>query len=114
MARTLTLMVALGLTASGLALTDEKAPSEEKLAQKLRMASGNNKYRMLLRQIKVAEDKESYGDFNDYGLYSSTEYGNYKDLPRGYWVYAEPYWYIWRDMVSERKPNRDWGPEQAI
>src|SRR5207245_2848211 len=36
------------------------------------------------------------------------------DLPRGYWVYVAPYWYIWRDLVSATpKVKRPWGPEQA-
>jgi hypothetical protein len=113
MLRTLTLLAALGVVMPAPAAGD-KAPDEKKLAESFRKATAGGKYRMLLRQIKVANDQDNYGDFNDYGLYSSPEYAGYRDLPRGYWVYAAPYWYIWRDLASERRPNRDWGPEQMI
>src|SRR5205085_7994565 len=71
------------------------------------------KYEMLLRQIKVPGDKEADGDFKDLGLRDRREYAGHKDLPRGYWVYVAPYWYIWRDLSATPKAKRNWGPEQA-
>jgi hypothetical protein len=48
-----------------------------------------------LKVINVPQDKGSYGDFNDYGYYSSTSYAGYDNIPAGYWVYVYPDWYIW-------------------
>ena len=76
-------------------------------------ASAGGKYRMLLRQIEVAADRETHGDFKDDGLQSRTEYAGHADLPRGYWVYAQPYWYIWRDLAEQPLQQRSWGTEQA-
>jgi hypothetical protein len=76
-------------------------------------ATVDGKYGMLLRQIKVEKDKETYQDFKDLGYRSMPEYGDYKDLPAGHWVYAAPYWYIWRDLTSVKHQKRSWGPEQA-
>ena len=42
-----------------------------------------------------ASDKAAYGEFNDYGPYAGTEWGGYKGLPKGNWVYVAPHWYIW-------------------
>src|SRR5262249_19558431 len=61
-------------------------------------------------------DYESYpGDFKDQGLEPPRAYAGQKDLPKGYWVYVKPYWYIWRDLssVATSRPKRQWGPEQA-
>src|SRR5262245_22247043 len=100
----------------GLWLTaDSPKPSADaELAQLLKKASAGGKYRMLIGQIKVDNEKDA-GDFKDLGLQSRTEYAGFKDLPKGYWVYAKPYWYIWRDLksVAERREKRAWGPEQA-
>ncbi len=83
------------------------------LEQMLKRATVDGKYRMLLAQIKVENDRKEYGEFRDLGSRDRTEYGNYKDLPRGHWVYVAPYWYIWRDQSSVQRPKRGWGPEQA-
>jgi hypothetical protein len=92
---------------------ENRIKAELELERALKKASVDGKYRMLLRQIKVADDKGFYGDFNDYGIYEKTEYMGHKDLPKGYWVYASPYWYIWRELSTKPKLNRNWGPEQA-
>ena len=93
----------------------EKPAAEEKtLAAALKKATVNNKYRMLLRQFKVPEDKGNYGEFNDFGQYSGTEYAGIKNLPKGYWVYVFPYWYIWGELKpATPQPKRAWGPEQV-
>jgi hypothetical protein len=61
----------------------------------LTKASVNGKYSNLLRVINVPQDRGSYGDFDDYGYYSSTSYAGYDNIPAGYWVYVYPDWYIW-------------------
>jgi hypothetical protein len=90
------------------------APADEtNLEQALKRAAVDGKYRMLLAQIKVDKDREEYGAFRDLGLRDRKEYGGHTGLPKGYWVYVAPYWYIWRDLTSVQRPKRGWGPEQA-
>jgi hypothetical protein len=90
------------------------APSDEpNLEQLLKRATADGKYRMLLVQFKVEKDRDQYGAFRDLGLSSRKTYGEHSDLPKGHWVYAAPYWYIWRDRTADQKPKRGWGPEQA-
>jgi hypothetical protein len=93
----------------------EKPAAEEKtLAEALKKAAVNNKYQMLLRQIKVPNDKDNYGEFNDFGQYSGTDYAGLANLPKGYWVYVAPYWYIWGQLKpATPQPKRAWGPEQV-
>jgi beta-lactamase regulating signal transducer with metallopeptidase domain len=99
--------------------TEDQAPAAKGSEQHrvleaaLKQARVNDKYAMLLRQIKVAEDVDQYTDFNDYGYSQTNSYQGYEDLPAGYWVYVEPYWYVWRDLTAMPMPKRAWGPEQA-
>jgi hypothetical protein len=79
----------------------------------LRKARVGGKYEMLLRQIKVPADAARYADFRDLGSRELNAYAGFTDLPRGYWVYVYPYWYIWRDLAASPKAKRPWGPEQA-
>ena len=91
----------------------QSAAEERTLEASLQQARVNGKYEMLLRQLKVAEDVDSYTAFNDFGYSTGTSYRGYEDLQPGYWVYVEPYWYLWRDLASTPKMKRAWGPEQA-
>jgi hypothetical protein len=86
-------------------------PDLERLLKKARC---DGAYQMLLRQIKVPEDADEYTDFHDLGYRTRREYAGHKDLPAGWWVYAAPYWYIWRDLAEIRRAPRPWGPEQAV
>ena len=61
-------------------------------------ATVNGKYRKLLRKIKVEEDRQSYGNFYDWGHYTGTSWAGHNNLPPGYWVYVYPHWYIWGEM----------------
>ena len=60
-------------------------------------ASVDGKYSTLLKVMNIPQDEGSYGDFYDYGYRSATSYGNYDNIPAGYWVYVFPNWYIWRN-----------------
>jgi hypothetical protein len=64
-------------------------------------ASVHGKYRTLLRRIHCPEDRTSYRDFTDYGMYTGTSWHNHTNLPPGYWVYVYPDWYIWRDCTED-------------
>ena len=57
----------------------------------------DNHYRMLLHQLHCPDDREQYGDFRSWGFWSGSSYANHQGLTPGYWVYAYPYWYVWRD-----------------
>jgi hypothetical protein len=88
-------------------------PTEPDQEQLLKQATVAGKYRMLLAQFKVENDRGDYGEFRDVGLRNRNDYAGRAGLPKGYWVYAAPYWYIWRDLSADQKPKRGWGPEQA-
>jgi hypothetical protein len=117
----LAFLAAAGLLALALVpgwLPAQKAEKEHKpralpLEDALKKARVEGKYAMLLRQFKVEKDAETYGEFRDYGASSFQTYAGHSDLPKGYWVYVYPYWYIWRDLSATPKVKRDWGPEQA-
>jgi hypothetical protein len=77
---------------------DNKALAEVAPAR----AHVNGKYAKLLRRLKVPQDRQTYNDFADYGTYPAiAEYGGYKDIPQGYWVYVYPYWYIWGEQKRQ-------------
>ena len=58
-------------------------------------ATVDGKYSKLLAVISVPSDKKDYGEFNDYGISEGGDWAGYKGLPKGYWVYVAPNWYIW-------------------
>src|SRR5258708_1220729 len=87
----------------------EALPSDKALVK----GRVNGKYRMLLRQIKVAADRKQFSDYEDFGYRTETTCADYANLPKGYWVYVYPYWYIWRDRASDTEQKRGWGPEQV-
>lgn len=69
----------------------EEAPS---------LPSAGGKYRVLLRKIYVPQDKGSYGQFSDYGMYTGDSWAGFNNLPPGHWVYVYPHWYIWREVAN--------------
>lgn len=88
-------------------------PEPLPLDKSLVKARADGKYRMLLRQIRVPNDFGQFSAFYDFGYRTETTCAEYTDLPKGYWVYVCPYWYIWRDLVTGPEQKRPWGPEQA-
>jgi hypothetical protein len=104
----------LALAGLGGANGRDTSPARTKeLEESLRKARVDGKYRMLLRQIKVDGDVETYQRFKDLGHRDRREYAGHKDLPAGHWVYVAPYWYVWRDQTAVQRQKRAWGPEQA-
>jgi hypothetical protein len=91
----------------------EPAKPGADLEELLKKATVNGKYRMLIAQFKVENERDIDGDFKDLGKQTRTEYASQTGLPKGYWVYAKPYWFIWRDLSATQRPKRAWGPEQA-
>jgi hypothetical protein len=94
--------------------TNDAMPAALPLEQALKKARVNGKYAMLLRQFKAEKDGEKYKDFSDEGMRDVREHTGQTDLPKGYWVYVYPYWYIWRDQTAKVMAKRPWGPEQVI
>ena len=88
-----------------------RAPKSDPV-RPLRVARIDGKYRMLLRQFKV--DEPGGDQLVDKGFRKQKTYKGHRDLPAGHWVYARPYWFIWRDKGDARPPKRQWGPEQLI
>ena len=60
-------------------------------------ATVNGKYSGLLKVLRVPEDGNEFGEFRDWGLWEGSEYKEFKELPKGYWVYVSPYWFIWKE-----------------
>lgn len=94
--------------------------------ENLKKARVDNKYRMLMLQFDAPDSVKTYGEFHEVGL--STGPGGVtmpQGLPqkplRGYWVYVEPSWYVWHELVQADKAdikmdakNQDGGLEQVL
>ncbi len=110
-------VMAAGILAAALWAAESPPASRVAAPQSLEEANKtariDGKYQMLLRQIKVAKDAETYGPVKDLGFRAMPDYAGFQDLPSGHWVYVAPYWYIWRDLAAVKQPKRNWGPEQA-
>jgi hypothetical protein len=72
-------------------------------------ASVRGKYDTILKTFSVPADKDRYGDLNDLGYQDRATYGINRNLPAGYWVYAYPYWYIWKTKTDETGASLDYG-----
>lgn len=84
-------LAAACLLAAGAAARGEDPPEQ----QDVKKATADGKYTKLLAVINVPADRGDYGLFNDYGISDGGDWGGYKGLPRGYWVYVYPHWFIW-------------------
>jgi hypothetical protein len=65
-------------------------------------ASMNCKYTQLLKKIALPQDQKIYGQLYEEGYWDGQTYGPYQNLPRGYWTYAAPHWYIWGDKRNTK------------
>ncbi len=79
-------------------------PFEPNLNRPILRGEGG-KYSELLRKIDVEKDRNSYGEFHDYGHWSGTSWAGHSDLPPGYWVYVAPNWYIFADAQGVEFPQ---------
>jgi hypothetical protein len=94
------------------ALAPAAEPEPEKCWKK---AQCDGKYAMLLHQFKVEKDAEEYGEFKDIGYRNRKKYAGQDNLSSGWWVYVQPYWFIWGERTDRaKKPMRSYGPEQMI
>lgn len=79
----------------------EEIKSVETVPDVMNKASCSGKYKTLLRRIEVADDISLYGDLKDWGRWEGAEYKSHQNLPRGYWVYVAPHWYIWGETTEQ-------------
>ena len=59
-------------------------------------ASVNGKYRSLRQVLPCPEDRKRYGRQHDYGYWEGGPWCGRKGRS-GYWVFAEPNWYVWQE-----------------
>jgi hypothetical protein len=95
------------------ATKESRAPKPLPQERALRLASVTGKYSMLLRQFAAPNDLNRHGEFHEAGPRDVKEHGGQDGLPKGFWVYVYPHWYIWRDIAAFPKVKRPWGCEQA-
>ncbi|MBL8796581.1 MAG: HEAT repeat domain-containing protein [Planctomycetia bacterium] len=65
-------------------------------------AHGHGKYTRLVRRLKAPEDYRTYSEYRDYGFYQACMWGGHINVPAGYWVYVQPYWYIWSERQEPK------------
>jgi hypothetical protein len=70
---------------------------DEKPGYDYDLGSANGKYDDLKKTLYVPDDENRFGSFYDWGYRTTTSYAGFRNIPRGYWVYAAPYWYIWEE-----------------
>lgn len=63
-------------------------------------ATVGGKYSNLVRVVSMPEEEKRYGKFHDFGPWKGGRWGNYENLPAGYWVYVAPNWYVWKDSKA--------------
>lgn len=66
--------------------------------------SVNGKYRSLIQTVSCHQDKAQYGENNDFGYWSGTNYCGQAVSP-GWWVYVHPDWHIWRENTRIEEPD---------
>jgi hypothetical protein len=106
-------VVAIMALAGASAIVRAQEPAALPLDKALKKARAGGKYSMLLRQIWLPDDRKGFTDFFEFGYRTDSTCAQYTNLPKGYWVYVAPYWYIWRDRAGSQETGRAWGPEQA-
>ncbi|RPI76225.1 MAG: DUF3520 domain-containing protein, partial [Planctomycetaceae bacterium] len=77
------------------------APATLSAEQSQVVASRGGKYVNLLRVLEAEGDQATYGELHEFGLWEGREYQGQSNLPKGYWVYVAPRWYIWGDVADE-------------
>ena len=80
---------------------------------RLKAANGwNGTYRNLLAVVHAPEDRASYSPFSEYGWKDAQPYKEYGLQPAGWWVYVEPYWFVFDTRNGDRKVGG--GPGAAV
>ena len=77
-----------------------------------RNARGDGRHGMLLRQFRAVEPQHA-ARFEAGWRPACARYQDARDVPAGHWVWAAPYWFVFRDGPGTTATNRAFGPEQA-
>jgi hypothetical protein len=87
----------LGMMTAGGALAEAGGPQSVQLAQRgwVRGCGGRYRYRGLMRRLYIPSDRGRYGHCREWGRWQGRSYKGHHNLPRGYWVWRAPYWYIY-------------------
>lgn len=80
-------------------------PAELGEKEALAKAAVDGKYKRLLEKIRVPQDLQTYGEFEDYGFWAGGSYAGQDNLPQGYWVYVYPNWFLWGDTTVKTPPQ---------
>jgi hypothetical protein len=83
---------------------EHASPRDARPAGPSPVAGPQARYRTLLKRVNAPKDRESYGDFCDFGYWSGTAYAGQTDLPPGYWVYLAPTWHIFKEPAASAQP----------
>jgi hypothetical protein len=100
----------LGWLTAGGAAADGSGPRSVELAQGgwVMGCGGRYRYRGLMRRLYIPQDRRQYGRCREWGLWQGRSYKGHHRLPRGYWVWRAPYWYIYaRRGVVRAGPGPD-------
>ena len=93
-----------------LALVAQKATPD--LFAASRQARANGRFGMLLRQFRA--DEPALGEHHEAGAKPATAvYQGARDVPAGFWVWQQPYWFVFRDGPGTAPEKRRWGTEAA-
>jgi len=94
----------LGMMSAGGMAAEMNRPESVQLAQsRWVMGCGSRyRYRGLMRRLYIPGDRGRYGNCREWGLWQGRSYKGHHRLPRGYWVWRAPYWYIYRRRVLYR------------
>lgn len=74
----------------------ERVSDRERARSSKCSPSQGGKYSNQLHKLYVPKDADD-GRCRDYGWWRGRSYAGYKGLKPGYWVYAYPHWYVWKN-----------------
>lgn len=69
----------------------------------IEQATCQGKYGSLLHALECPEDAKEFGPLFEFGYWTGFSRAKQNNLKPGYWVYAEPFWFIW-GMSSDPSP----------
>lgn len=76
-------------------------------------ASAHGKYAHLIQVLPCPGDTARYGEFRDFGRWGGGAWCGQTGLA-GHWVWANPNWYVWRDLSASGQPGAAAPPARNI
>jgi len=91
------------------ALAAQRAPDLFAVGNRAR---DGGRFAMLLRQFRA--DEPTLPAHSEAGRRDAmVRYQGERDIPQGFWVWQQPYWFVFRDGPDATAQQRQWGPEAA-